>query len=416
MLWRTPKGKQTSLTFSGPDAKRLAEGFAQRLDLDGQLAARAWLSRQGHVESTGGWTVDSWLAHYIAHLTSVTEGTRAEYRRLYGRTYGKEHIDGRRLGAMALGELGRDVASAATNALAKRLSQKSVLNAKGLMFEAFANAAERADVPVTVNPFHKIKLPAAGDDEVDEVKHYLTHDEFDQLFLAIPAYWRPLTLTLVSTGMRWGEATALPVGEVRLGDAGHAPALRVMKAWKHGETGRVLGSPKTKKSRRTIVLPPELVDVLRPLVAGRPRDALVFTNRTGVDPILSWNFHDNVWRPALRRLQRCAAHRDEKVPCMSRADRLPSCDIAWTFTPRVHDLRHTHVAWLMAEGVPIEVIQQRLGHESIKTTIDTYGHLMPDVQVAAQAAASAALQSLRSLHALGSASHVEEVFDAELVE
>jgi integrase len=45
----------------------------------------------------------------------------------------------------------------------------------------------------------------------------------------------------------------------------------------------------------------------------------------------------------------------------------------------VHDLRHTHAAWLIAEGRPLPSIQARLGHESITTTIDRYGHLMPDL-------------------------------------
>lgn len=44
---------------------------------------------------------------------------------------------------------------------------------------------------------------------------------------------------------------------------------------------------------------------------------------------------------------------------------------------RFHDLRHTHVAWLVAGGAPLPNIQARLGHESITTTIDTYGHLLP---------------------------------------
>lgn len=44
---------------------------------------------------------------------------------------------------------------------------------------------------------------------------------------------------------------------------------------------------------------------------------------------------------------------------------------------RFHDLRHTHVAWLVAGGALLPHIQARLGHESITTTIDTYGHLLP---------------------------------------
>jgi len=44
---------------------------------------------------------------------------------------------------------------------------------------------------------------------------------------------------------------------------------------------------------------------------------------------------------------------------------------------RFHDLRHTHMAWLVAGGAPLPHIQAWLGHESITTTIDTYGHLLP---------------------------------------
>ena len=44
--------------------------------------------------------------------------------------------------------------------------------------------------------------------------------------------------------------------------------------------------------------------------------------------------------------------------------------------PRFHDLRHTHVALLIAAGVPVKAIQERLGHASIVMTMDRYGHLL----------------------------------------
>lgn len=53
--------------------------------------------------------------------------------------------------------------------------------------------------------------------------------------------------------------------------------------------------------------------------------------------------------------------------------------------PRIHDLRHTHASWLIPAGVPLTVIQGRLGHESIKTTSDRYGHLADDADAAAAA-------------------------------
>ena len=42
---------------------------------------------------------------------------------------------------------------------------------------------------------------------------------------------------------------------------------------------------------------------------------------------------------------------------------------------RFYDLRHTHASLLIAEGVHPKKIAERLGHASIKLTMDTYGHL-----------------------------------------
>jgi len=93
--------------------------------------------------------------------------------------------------------------------------------------------------------------------------------------------------------------------------------------------------------------------VLRQLVEGKQLDDFVFTSRTGL-PLHNGDFYTHVWRKLMKAL---AA---EGVAPL-----------------RFHDLRHTHVAWLVAGGAPLPNIQARLGHESITTTIDTHGHLLP---------------------------------------
>ncbi len=50
---------------------------------------------------------------------------------------------------------------------------------------------------------------------------------------------------------------------------------------------------------------------------------------------------------------------------------------------RFHDLRHTHAALLIAQDEHPHLIQKRLGHKSMKTTFDRYGHLMPALDDAA---------------------------------
>jgi integrase len=50
---------------------------------------------------------------------------------------------------------------------------------------------------------------------------------------------------------------------------------------------------------------------------------------------------------------------------------------------RFHDLRHTCATLLLAAGENVKVISERLGHSSIKITLDTYAHVMPGMQDAA---------------------------------
>jgi|GEM_PF-4512331 len=47
-----------------------------------------------------------------------------------------------------------------------------------------------------------------------------------------------------------------------------------------------------------------------------------------------------------------------------------------------HDLRHTHVALLIAQGESPKYIADRLGHESTRTVLDVYGHLYEDADAA----------------------------------
>jgi integrase len=50
---------------------------------------------------------------------------------------------------------------------------------------------------------------------------------------------------------------------------------------------------------------------------------------------------------------------------------------------KFHDLRHTHATLLLLQGVNLKVVSERLGHTSIKMTLDTYSHVLPDMQEAA---------------------------------
>jgi integrase len=102
----------------------------------------------------------------------------------------------------------------------------------------------------------------------------------------------------------------------------------------------------------------ELVDLIAP--------GFLFTNGAG-NPVRSQEFFNGGWKPGRER----------------------ALAAGLTKSPRVHDLRHTCASWMIAAGVPLPIIQQHLGHESIQTTIGVYGHLdRRSAQVAADAIGS----------------------------
>jgi integrase len=109
-------------------------------------------------------------------------------------------------------------------------------------------------------------------------------------------------------------------------------------------------------------LPPAALEAIDLTAPG-----FLFINGAG-NPVRAQEFYNGGWKPA----------RDSAMTA------------GLTKSPRVHDLRHTCASWMIQAGVPLPIIQQHLGHESIQTTIGVYGHLdRRGAQVAADAIGSA---------------------------
>ncbi len=119
----------------------------------------------------------------------------------------------------------------------------------------------------------------------------------------------------------------------------------------------VAGPLKSKKAYRTIVIPGFLCDELAAHLTDYPSASdLVFSHAQG-GPLDYNRFRRRHWNPAVTA--------SVGTPC----------------TP--HDLRHTHVAMLIAENQSPRYIADRLGYESTRTVLDVYGHLYEGVDEAA---------------------------------
>ena len=93
-------------------------------------------------------------------------------------------------------------------------------------------------------------------------------------------------------------------------------------------------------------------------------------NRAG-GPVRAQGFSARVWIPAVRRAWPLKDEWDDSVSKDERGDDSVRPDLR----RRIHDLRHTNASWLIQAGVPLPVIQEHLGHESIHPTVSVYGHL-----------------------------------------
>jgi len=345
--FRLTRGGQ--VTYETFDTYEDAARFGRLADQVGGLAARE-VRTKSTTSAEAIPTLATWLETHLTALgASATPGTVAEYRRMAARTWGP------RLGALPLDTIGRDAVTAwvawqrrQTTVRGRPYSPKSIANAHGLLSSVLASAVDAELIGRNV-----AKGTALPSDAERPEMVILTANEFTLLYAALPEHWRPLVALLYGTGLRWGEATALTPGDLDLD--GVTPVLRVSRAWKKGEAGVYLGAPKTRRGRRTVGLPPPLVPGLRTLCEGKAVGDLLFTAPRG-GRASSQHFHTRVWKPALA-----------KSGVGKR--------------PRPHDLRHSHASLMIAGGMNLLQLQHRLGHESLKVTGDTYGHLMPDAHL-----------------------------------
>ena len=124
--------------------------------------------------------------------------------------------------------------------------------------------------------------------------------------------------------------------------------------------GLVYEEPKSERSRRTLALPTQLVDALR-----AHRDAQRQERR---DAGSLWQDHDLVFAQVTGQ------------PIDRHADRQAWKDVlraAGVREVRLHDGRHTAATLLLSAGVHPRVVMELLGHSQMRTTTDTYSHVMP---------------------------------------
>lgn len=333
-------------------------------------------------------TVSEFAETWLQARTRITPGTKGRYRR---------QLDLRILpaiGHLTLDEVsGTHIAAFIHDLRQDGLTDSTATRYYAVLHSLFRFAVAEYRHHMHDNPVRRVDFirdQVAHDDIGDDDHVYLSRAEFNLILANADPRARPLLLFLVETGARWSEATALDIRDVDL--LATPPVARIVKAWKQDEEGRWYRGATKGRNKRAVKLPRRAANPLLGLTVDSP-DKLLFRAPQG-GRVIHNNFSNRVWRPALAGAMRCDAH--PPVDAGGSPDLRPlaesSCDCPTRLRqrPTPHDLRHTHVAWLIMAGRPMAEIAKRIGHHSTAVTEKVYAGILPEVSDATVAALDAA--------------------------
>jgi integrase len=231
----------------------------------------------------------------------------------------------------------RDVQHLADELLASGADPSTIRNALKPLQVIYRRAIEDGDL--AINPCERLRLPAAR----GRRERIASPAEASALIAALRAEDRALWGCAFYAGLRRGELRALEWNDVDLADG----LIRVERSMSgHGETGE----PKSRAGRRSVPIVAALRDLLVEHKLVTRRDTSLVFGSSGTQP----------FTPTAVRKRALTAWRRAGLDSIG-----------------LHECRHTFASLLIAAGVNAKAITAYLGHASIQTTFDLYGHLMP---------------------------------------
>ena len=177
--------------------------------------------------------------------------------------------------------------------------------------------------------------------------NFWTIDEFNKFIVTVEK--KPISKVafeiLFWTGIRVGELLAITLNDIDI----EAQTISINKNYARLKREDLILEPKTPKSKRVVTISPFLCDIIQEYIS---------------------KLYD--YEPNERLFQVTTTYFREEM------DR--GCKKSGVKKIRVHDLRHSHASLLIEMGFSPLLISERLGHENIETTLQTYSHLYPNKQ------------------------------------
>ena len=190
------------------------------------------------------------------------------------------------------------------------------------------------------------KAGSIGKSKADEMDFW-TKQEFKEFLPSMDSKpeARMAFLLLYWTGMRIGELLALTYEDIDL----EKRCITINKSYQRLNGKDMITPPKTPKSNRQISIPPFLAEELKEycsMLYGITANERMFRFTKS---FMEHEMVRGIKETGVRRI-------------------------------RLHDLRHSHASLLVEMGFQPLAIAERLGHEKIETTLNTYSHLYPNKQ------------------------------------
>lgn len=232
----------------------------------------------------------------------------------------------------------------------KPLSKGSILKFYEIV-NAILQKAYEFDL-ILSNPCKKVKLKLDNlESEINKKEdiHYYDRNTYNKVLELLqhePFYKRLVIETALKTGLRRSELFGLTWEDIDFKNK----TLSVNKTRQLINKEMTILTTKNKSSNRTISIPDSLVQLLSEAKKNNKEFTFIF-EQVNIDSICTW-FRKWQTEKGIQRI-------------------------------RFHDLRHTHATLLLLQGVDIKTISKRLGHSNIGTTMNTYTHVLEELDIKA---------------------------------
>ncbi|ALA68987.1 integrase [Geobacillus stearothermophilus 10] len=267
----------------------------------------------------------------------------------------EEHFAG-----VKLKDVTRDMYQKFINEIGKNHTTATVRKRHTYIKSCLRDAIE--DGIIARDPTYKVIIKGEVETKSDELK-YLNFDEVKKLVAEIKKDMKPryisryIILFAIATGARFSEIMGLTWDCVDFKNK----TVTINKTWDFKDKND-FSDTKTFDSKRTITIDDETLNMLKELRKHQNELAM----KTGLRNTKNLVFINS----KMEIVTNNAVNKTLRALCKKIGIKTITC----------HGLRHTHASMLLYKGVNIKYVSRRLGHKDIVTTLQTYSHILDEME------------------------------------